>query len=266
MNLLVLCVDEKIQEEFFTLISTQLEDIISFYKAREAEAAHKLREYEEEVEVLQALRANRRTRKLRSTKHKHTSLKRAVSEYYYSLILLQNFQQLNRTGFRKVLKKHDKLAQSKRGLTFFKGVVCKSYFVTKNQLEELIERTENLMIDKLEDGNRSKAMNRLRVPPLELRDMRSHWITLSAGLLMGALAVMIVVAIVLYAIYQEALGDHFSPTFRGLRVGFILWLWFFSFATNTYFWRRFGVNNILIFEFDPRNNLNFVELFAVSFF
>lgn len=264
VNLLVHFVDQKLQDEFFKVIDAQLEDINSFFKAREADAAHKLREYEEQVEILDALRVNRRTRNLRSTKNKHLSLKRAVSEFYYSLILLQNFQQLNRTGFRKVLKKHDKLAQSKRGLTFFKDVVCKSYFASKNQLEGLIENTENLMIDKLEDGNRSKAMNTLRVPPLEKRDVRSHWVTWLAGLLMGALAVMSVVAVVLYVLYRKELVDHFSPTFHGLRVGFILWLWFASFATNTYFWRRFGVNNILIFEFDPRNNLNFVQLFAVS--
>ena len=222
--------------------------------------------YEEEVEVLQAMRAHSRIRTLRSTKKKHNSLKRVISEFYYSLILLQNFQQLNRTGFQKVLKKHDKLAWSKKGLTYFKGVVCKSYFVCQNQLEYLIERTKALMIDKLEDGNRSRAINRLRVPPLETRDKRSHLITLFAGLLIGALAVLTVVAVILYILYQDRLQEHFGPTFRGLRVGFLLWLWFSSFATNTYFWRKFGVNNILIFEFDPRNNLNFVELFVVSLY
>ncbi len=258
-------VNEKIQEEFFERINRELQNVDSFFKAREAEASHKLMGYDEEVEVLQALRANRRTRNLRSTRNKHSSLKRAISEFYFSLVLLQNFQQLNRTGFRKVLKKQDKLARTKRGLKFFKEDVCKSYFVAHNKLDELIEKTEGVMIDKLEDGNRSKAMNTLRVPPLESRDLRSHWITLAAGILMGGLAVASVVSIVLFVLYREDLQDHYSPTFHGLRVGFILWLWFIAFATNTYFWRRFGVNNILIFEFDPRNNLNFVELFAVSY-
>jgi SPX domain protein involved in polyphosphate accumulation len=36
-------------------------------------------------------------------------LKLAFSEYYLSLILLQNYQTLNFTGFRKILKKHDKV-------------------------------------------------------------------------------------------------------------------------------------------------------------
>lgn len=35
-------------------------------------------------------------------------MKLAFSEFYLSLILLQNYQNLNFTGFRKILKKHDK--------------------------------------------------------------------------------------------------------------------------------------------------------------
>ena len=36
-------------------------------------------------------------------------LKLAFSEFYLSLVLLQNYQTLNFTGFRKILKKHDKV-------------------------------------------------------------------------------------------------------------------------------------------------------------
>lgn len=36
-------------------------------------------------------------------------LKLAFSEFYLSLILLQNYQNLNFTGFRKIMKKHDKV-------------------------------------------------------------------------------------------------------------------------------------------------------------
>lgn len=36
-------------------------------------------------------------------------LKLAFSEYYLSLVLLQNYQNLNSTGFRKITKKHDKV-------------------------------------------------------------------------------------------------------------------------------------------------------------
>ena len=38
-------------------------------------------------------------------------IKLAFSEFYLSLILLQNYQTLNFTGFRKILKKHDKVSR-----------------------------------------------------------------------------------------------------------------------------------------------------------
>ena len=46
---------------------------------------------------------------------KRTDLKLAFSEFYLMLVLLQNYQTLNSTGFRKILKKHDKLFQTTRG-------------------------------------------------------------------------------------------------------------------------------------------------------
>ena len=217
-----------------------------------------------QVNVLVAVLSNMRTQKLRSTGRKRESLKLALSEYYLNLVLLQNFQQLNHTGFRKILKKYDKLARSERGGHYFKECICKSYFWLSKQVSKLIERTEGLMIEKLEDGNRSKAMNRLRVPPLESRGRRSQWVSLRTGWLMGIIFISIlVIGVAVFFRPSNSWDENFTPIFRGLRAGFILTLWFYGFAINTYEWRRSGVNNVLIFEFDPRNYLNFVQLFEV---
>ncbi len=218
-----------------------------------------------QVNVLLAALSNPRTKRLRSTKQKHESLKLAISEFYLGLVLLQNFQQLNHTGFRKILKKHDKLARSDCGGRFFKVDICQqSEFWTSKEVSKLIERTEGIMIDKLEGGNRSKAMNRLRVPPLEHRGQRSHWVTLRTGWLMGVVFLAIfVVGVAVWFRPSDSWDKHFTPILRGLRAGFLLSIWFYGFAINTYGWRRSGVNNVLIFEFDPRNYLNFVQLFEV---
>lgn len=255
--------DRELQNEFFQRICDQLDRVNSFYRTREAEALHKLRELSEEVAVLSDLRTNGRTRTLRNTRNKHSSLKKAFSEFYLGLALLQHFQQLNHTGFRKVLKKHDKLTRSDRGKVLFKTKVCDSYFWKSKELPGMVEKIENMMIDKLEDGNRSKAMNKLRVPPLEAKDVRSHWVTLRTGWLMGVIFVSVVVVIVGAALRPGDSWRYVTPTVRGLRVGLILGLWFYAFALNTFGWRNAGVNNVLIFEFDPRNYLNFVQLYEV---
>lgn len=46
---------------------------------------------------------------------KLNDLKLAFSELYLMLILLKNYQTLNFTGFRKILKKHDKLFETTSG-------------------------------------------------------------------------------------------------------------------------------------------------------
>jgi len=65
------------------------------------------------------IRKRRRVRLLNKSTPEETSshksmhsIKLAFSEFYLSLILLQNYQTLNFTGFRKILKKHDKVPTS----------------------------------------------------------------------------------------------------------------------------------------------------------
>ena len=235
----------------------------SFYRLQEARLAHTLRELQGDVEKWELLHSNPRTRMARATRQKRGNLKLLLSEYYLNVSLLQNFQQLNHTGFRKILKKYDKLAQTTRGKTFFKQKVCENYFWKSKEIPRLIDVTETLMIEKMERGNRSKAMNTLRVPPLESRDVRSQWVALRTGWLMGLLTISFFV-LVLGCVYRPRDSwEHVVPTITGLRVGLYLTIWFYGFAINTRVWRKNGVNSVLIFEFNPRDYLNYVQLFEV---
>ena len=55
------------------------------------------------------LEKNRARQAKKKEFRKAYDLKLAYSEFYLSLILLQNYQSLNSTGFKKILKKHDKV-------------------------------------------------------------------------------------------------------------------------------------------------------------
>ena len=224
---------------------------------------NQLRDLEEQIDLLEALRSNPRTRSIQTTKRKHSNLKLCLSEFYLNLVLLQNYQQLNHTGFRKALKKHDKVAKSDRGKHFFKRKVCESEFWVSQNVPKMINKTETMMIEKLEDGNRSKAMNRLRVPPLEEKEIRSGWAWWWTGLYMGIILVLCFVIGLAFAYRPLDSWDHVQPTVRGLRVGLLLCLWFYGFAVNMYGWRRAGVNSVLIFAVDPRYHLNSIDVFEV---
>lgn len=128
-------------------------------------------------------------RELKNDTRKLHAMKLAFSEFYLSLVLLQNYQNLNFTGFRKILKKHDKLFECDTGLRWRQAHVDVAPFYTNKGIGKLIEETESLFTNQLENGNRPKAMKRLRVPPLSQQP--SPWITFKVGLFMGALAVLL---------------------------------------------------------------------------
>lgn len=106
-------------------------------------------------------------------------MKLAFSEFYPMLVLLQNYQTLNFTEFRKILKKHEKLFHTNRGedwreecvLNVDSRLVCyiwemRSRFPAASHVERLINEMETLDTDTLESGDRARAMKCLRVPPL----------------------------------------------------------------------------------------------------
>ena len=252
------------EEDFFSNVTRQLQDMNVFFKGREQQLAGKLYELEKEVEEFMKLKNSLTGLRPRKIKNQESTLKMAYSELYLGLSLLQNFQQLNYTGFRKILKKFDKLAGSERGKQYFLEKVTTAEFYVSPRVAEMIATAEHTMIEKLEEGNRHKAMKTLRVPPLEAKGQASHWDTFKAGLYMGIFVISLIVLCVAAALRPpESWGDT-TAIVSGMRGILILVCWFYGFAINTYIWRRKGVNNVLIFEFDPRHNLNYIQLLEVG--
>ena len=83
-------------------------------------------------------------------------------------------------GFRKILKKHDKNLSTDAGARWRSEHVDSAQFYINKDIDKLIQDTENTFISELEDGNRQKAMKRLRVPPLG--DKQSPWTTFKVWL------------------------------------------------------------------------------------
>ncbi|XP_037900418.1 xenotropic and polytropic retrovirus receptor 1 homolog [Glossina fuscipes] len=110
--------------DFLFECEKELRKINTFFAEKLAEAT---RRYEQLVTLLDAVYGNSRlggisssrlglmrTRviadmKERGNKTKLSKLRMAFSELYLHLVLLQNYQHLNYTGFRKILKKYDKV-------------------------------------------------------------------------------------------------------------------------------------------------------------
>ncbi|KAG5447196.1 Xenotropic and polytropic retrovirus receptor 1 [Clonorchis sinensis] len=206
---------------------------------------------------------SRASHKKEKTYRRLHEFKLAFSEFYLSLVLLQNYQMLNFTGFRKILKKHDKLFRRANGTEWRKANVDGAEFNTNREIDGLISSVEDIYTDKLEHGDRSKAMKRLRVPPLSERHNPKavFWFGFFGGVFVAQ-----TVVIILTYIFLRPLPTNNIPAVRIFRATFLIIFFLSLFGLNTYGWRTSGVNHVLIFEINPRSHLDHYQLFAISFF
>uniref|UniRef100_A0A3B3R8M4 Xenotropic and polytropic retrovirus receptor 1a n=1 Tax=Paramormyrops kingsleyae TaxID=1676925 RepID=A0A3B3R8M4_9TELE len=264
----------KFEEKFFQTCEKELSKINTFYSEKLAEAQRRFATLQNELQSsLDAQRESsapglRRRRKTvfhlsheERVKHRNIKdLQLAFSEFYLSLILLQNYQNLNFTGFRKILKKHDKILETQRGADWRVAHVEVAPFYTCKKITQLISETEALVTTELEGGDRQKAMKRLRVPPLGAAQPAPSWTTFRVGLYCGVFIVLAVSFIL------TGMNSNIWPLVRLYRGGFLLIEFLFLLGINTYGWRQAGVNHVLIFELNPRSNLSHQHLFEIAGF
>ncbi|XP_014024896.1 xenotropic and polytropic retrovirus receptor 1 homolog [Salmo salar] len=267
----------KFEEKFFQNCEKELLKINTFYSEKLAEAQRRFATLQNELQS--SLDAQRESnapglRKRKTVFHlsqeercKHRNIKDlqlAFSEFYLSLILLQNYQNLNFTGFRKILKKHDKILETPRGADWRVAHVEVAPFYTCKKITQLISETEALVTTELEGGDRQKAMKRLRVPPLGAAQPALAWTTFRVGLYCGVFIVLAISFLLTGAVLIRY--ENVWPLVRIYRGGFLLIEFLFLLGINTYGWRQAGVNHVLIFELNPRSNLSHQHLFEIAGF
>ncbi|XP_016956254.1 xenotropic and polytropic retrovirus receptor 1 [Drosophila biarmipes] len=259
----------KFDEEFFHYCDKELAKINTFYSEKMAEATRKygsLRsELTEALEMghpkkLPAWKRRTPLGKKNVPARKIQDLKLAFSEFYLGLILLQNYQNLNFTGFRKILKKHDKLLSVDYGARWRTDHVEAAHFYTNKDIDRLIQETEQAVTQDIEGGDRQKAMKRLRVPPLG--EQQSPWTTFKVGLFSGAFVVLFITVVIAAMFY--GFGENWRAGMRMFRAPFLIIECLFLWGVNVYGWRSSGVNHVLIFELDPRNHLSEQNIMEVA--
>ncbi|XP_053715613.1 xenotropic and polytropic retrovirus receptor 1a [Synchiropus splendidus] len=268
----------KFEERFFQTCEKELLKINTFYSEKLAEAQRRFATLQNELQSsLDAQRESSAPPGLRRRKtvfhlsqeerckhHNIKDLKLAFSEFYLSLILLQNYQNLNFTGFRKILKKHDKILDTPRGADWRVAHVEVAPFYTCKKITHLINETETLVTTELEGGDRQRAMKRLRVPPLGAAQPALAWTTFRVGLYCGVFMILAIAFVLTGAVFIH--HENVWPLVRIYRGGFLLIQFLFLLGINTYGWRQAGVNHVLIFEINPRNNLSHQHLFEIAGF
>lgn len=110
-------------------------------------------------------------------------LRNAYTEFYLTLVLLLNFQMLNETGFQKICKKYDKYLKSSHGNHWMNANIKNAAFTDRRPIQRMIDEVEDLYTIYLADGDRARAMAKLRVPPLG--EPTSPRIVFHAGFALG---------------------------------------------------------------------------------
>uniref|UniRef100_A0A1I8IBI9 SPX domain-containing protein n=1 Tax=Macrostomum lignano TaxID=282301 RepID=A0A1I8IBI9_9PLAT len=267
-------------EEFYNVCNDELIKINDFFEEKVAEAKRRLKDLEQELAeykqfkqqlATQKLQANgvdavlpgamirryRDMKKHRGRVRKLQEIKLAFQEFYLNLILLQNYQALNFTGFRKILKKHDKIFGLSSGYQWRVRNVESARFNVSKDVAEFIDRVEQVYIGDLERGDRHTAMKRLRVPPLTEREKPGT--TFLVGFLFGIFS-MQSLSVTLAIVYLGPGIEPWQPGLRLFRASLLVPLFICLLGVNTYGWRGAGVNHVLIFEIDPRHHLNHMEI------
>jgi len=271
----------QMDELFFAECEKELTKINLFFGQKIAEAQGKYHELTSELQIFKDLLENRqpgntvpdlRNRVTGQTVNKipkehiktAQQLKLAFSEFYLSLVLIQNYQQLNATGFRKILKKHDKMMQNERGLDWRINRVEKSSFFLNRDIETLINHVETSVINDLEGGNRQAGMKRLKVPPLN--EKQNAGTTFSLGFFLGVFVVLGVAIALTYAGFNPRPNEPKWVAVRLFRGFFLFLLCVFLCGINMYGWTTAGVNHVLIFEIDPRRHLTYQSVMQIAAF
>jgi len=109
-------------------------------------------------------------------------LKRAVSEHYHALEVLNNYRILNITGFRKVLKKFEKASGVLVQDLYIQEKVDPCAFASDETVQDLLKEMEELFTARFSKGDRKRALVRLRTAS---SFKTHHFSTFRTGLALG---------------------------------------------------------------------------------
>ncbi|KAG0034316.1 hypothetical protein BGZ82_005786 [Podila clonocystis] len=194
-----------------------------------------------------------------------TRIKTALSEFYRSLEMLKNYKALNSTGFAKIMKKFDKTAGWKASKAFEHTKLRPRYFMKSTVLKNLTVETEDLYINAFEKGHRRRGMAKLRIP--DSKNQSYHNTAVRVGIYLG-LALPLMVQGLQSAFSKETQADipywdSLLLVYAGL---FLTILFGCLFGINMKVWYKNKINYKFIFEFDPRDNLDYHEFFEIPIF
>ncbi|KAL2820476.1 SPX domain-containing protein [Aspergillus cavernicola] len=195
----------------------------------------------------------------RSAKRK---LKYALQEFYRGVELLKSYAYLNRTAFRKINKKYDKVVDTRPSMRYMAEKVNKAWFVQSEVTESLLATAEDLYARYFEGGKRKIAASKLRRTLRKSGDYSPN--TFRCGLLSMA-GLLFGIQSLIYA------GEHLQDSDPDIRAHtsyllqiyggyFLVVFHFLLFCLDCMVWDKTKINYVFVFEYDTRHALDWRQL------
>lgn len=194
---------------------------------------------------------------VKSYRKKLSQLKSSYEDLYYSLVLFEQYTQLNYAGFEQVLRRYDRMFASSCGRKFFtEKVQASSFYHNLQQIDFLIEGVEHLYTLHFVNGNRRLAIERLHISS---NVYNSQMLDFRIGVELGVFLVLF--SLVLVAGFSSETSYEWTTVFRLFRSPMLLIIFLFQTGISLVIWRHFKINHVLIFELNPRDNLTYHHFF-----
>ncbi|CCL99566.1 uncharacterized protein FIBRA_01584 [Fibroporia radiculosa] len=190
--------------------------------------------------------------------HAKKKLRKAIQEFYRGVEVLNNYrtgyQTLNLIGFRKALKKLEKVTHIPAQQAYTIEKIEPSAFASGASLNSMLRETEDLFAARFARGDKKKAQARLRGGT---QQKTHHFSTFRTGMLLGLAVPALVDGV--YRSFQPETRTAI-PSWDGLLFVYGIFsvpaLFLLLVGINLLVWHKARINYVFIFEFDLRTRLD----------
>eukprot|EP00177_Eucheuma_denticulatum_P005512 GFKZ01010022.1.p1 GENE.GFKZ01010022.1~~GFKZ01010022.1.p1 ORF type:complete len:511 (+),score=57.50 GFKZ01010022.1:74-1606(+) len=149
---------EAMHNQFFNLFKQQVDKVNEFFLDKQEDYIIEHRQLSEKVNEILQLGA--------TTRGEVNRLRQRLTNFHGELVLLENFSTVNYTGFRKILKKHDKKTGLNMRTMYLKTVLATPFFLS-DTVRKLVLKTESQLsqLDGITKFRRADSSARPLEPP-----------------------------------------------------------------------------------------------------